>query len=225
MVRFTLKRSLREESCCSLLVVKGGVALRRRSFFPLSGQPNRRVQAPGDFLRFLAVRDFDFLFAFAQKACVECRRLSSGEMGVDRPVFFLLEGFDLAFAIRRSSAVRRSAPVRRKARGGPCPTKEEKPDSPRGDRARVEFAARRPDAIDIAGWSKAALTARCVISLKVTRRMRASSPMSSVFALAPVFVAFAPVFDFFFFLPDSSPSSSARWAAMASPSRSGSGAR
>src|ERR1035438_9904171 len=33
MVRFTLKRSLREESCCSLLVVKGGVALRRRSFF------------------------------------------------------------------------------------------------------------------------------------------------------------------------------------------------
>src|ERR1022692_866178 len=26
MVRFTLKRSLREESCCSLLVVKGGAA-------------------------------------------------------------------------------------------------------------------------------------------------------------------------------------------------------
>src|SRR5260370_16467231 len=33
MVRFTLKRSLREESCCNLLVVNGGVALRRRSFF------------------------------------------------------------------------------------------------------------------------------------------------------------------------------------------------
>src|SRR5208283_738918 len=32
MVRFTLKRSLREESCCNLLVVKGGAALRRRSF-------------------------------------------------------------------------------------------------------------------------------------------------------------------------------------------------
>ena len=31
------------------------------------------------------------------------------------------------------------------------------------------------------GWSNAALTARCVISLKVTRRMRAPSPMSSVF--------------------------------------------
>jgi hypothetical protein len=31
MVRFTLKRSLREESCCSLLVVKGAAALRRRS--------------------------------------------------------------------------------------------------------------------------------------------------------------------------------------------------
>src|ERR1035438_9207733 len=33
MLRFTLKRSLREESCCNLLVVNGGVALRRRSFF------------------------------------------------------------------------------------------------------------------------------------------------------------------------------------------------
>src|SRR5881227_2873801 len=31
MVRFTLKRSLRAESCCSLLVVNGGAALRRRS--------------------------------------------------------------------------------------------------------------------------------------------------------------------------------------------------
>src|SRR6202158_5245691 len=32
IVRFTLKRSLRDESCCNLLVVKGGAALRRRSF-------------------------------------------------------------------------------------------------------------------------------------------------------------------------------------------------
>ena len=52
-------------------------------------------------------------------------------------------------------------------------------------------------------------------SRRVTRRMRASSPMSSVF------LVFFP----FFFLVDSSPSSSARCAAMASPSRSGSGAR
>jgi len=31
-VRLTLKRSLRAESCCNLLVVNGGAALRRRSF-------------------------------------------------------------------------------------------------------------------------------------------------------------------------------------------------
>src|SRR5258706_4841541 len=33
IVRLTLKRSFRDESCCSLLVVNGGVGLRRRSFF------------------------------------------------------------------------------------------------------------------------------------------------------------------------------------------------
>src|ERR1035437_6174008 len=42
MVRFTLKRSLREESCCSLLVVKGGAALRRRSFL----STDRTTQSP-----------------------------------------------------------------------------------------------------------------------------------------------------------------------------------
>ena len=47
----------------------------------------------------LAVGDFDFLFALAQEPGVECRRLSGGEIGVDRPVFFFLEGFDFAFAI------------------------------------------------------------------------------------------------------------------------------
>src|SRR6185437_10404976 len=34
-MRFTLKRSLREPSCCSLLVVNGGAGLRRRSFFSM----------------------------------------------------------------------------------------------------------------------------------------------------------------------------------------------
>ena len=33
MVRRTLKPNWREASCCSLLVVKGAVGLRRRSFF------------------------------------------------------------------------------------------------------------------------------------------------------------------------------------------------
>ena len=47
----------------------------------------------------LAVGDFDFLFTFAEEAGVECRRLGGGEIGVDRPVFFFLEGFDFAFAV------------------------------------------------------------------------------------------------------------------------------
>src|SRR5208283_3764860 len=82
MVRFTLKRSLREESCCSLLVVNGGVALRRRSFF----SAERTTQSA-------------FSSALAEEARVECRRLGGGQIGVDRPVFFFLEGFDFAFAI------------------------------------------------------------------------------------------------------------------------------
>ena len=36
ITRFTLKRSLRDASCWSLLVVNGGAALRRRSFFSMS---------------------------------------------------------------------------------------------------------------------------------------------------------------------------------------------
>ena len=100
MVRFTLKRSLREESCCSLLVVNGGVALRRRSFFSTERTTHSAFSsASADFFRFLAIRDFDLLFALAQEAGVERRRLGGGEMGVDRPVFFFLEGFDFAFAI------------------------------------------------------------------------------------------------------------------------------
>ncbi len=100
MVRFTLKRSLREESCCSLLVVNGGVALRRRSFFSAERTTQSALSSASRI--FSASSAFGisiFLFALAQEASVECRRLSGGEMGVDRPIFFLLEGFDFAFAI------------------------------------------------------------------------------------------------------------------------------
>ena len=98
MVRFTLKRSLREASCCSLLVVKGGAALRRRSF--LSTLPNHPVgffQGDADLFRFFAVVNFDLLFTFSDESGVESRRLAGREVGIDRPVFFLFERLDLAF--------------------------------------------------------------------------------------------------------------------------------
>ena len=100
MVRFTLKRSLREESCCSLLVVNGGAALRRRSFL----STERTIQsafssAARIFSASSPFGDFDFLLALAYEAGVERRRLAGGEVGVDRPVFFFLERLDLAFAL------------------------------------------------------------------------------------------------------------------------------
>ena len=52
-----------------------------------------------DFFRVLAVGDFNFLFALPEKACVERGRLRGRQIGVDRPIFFFLEGLDLAFAI------------------------------------------------------------------------------------------------------------------------------
>src|SRR5579864_3534522 len=46
-----------------------------------------------------AVGDFNFLFTFADKTRVERGRFAGGKVCVDSPVFFLLERFDLAFAL------------------------------------------------------------------------------------------------------------------------------
>ena len=100
MVRFTLKRSLREESCCSLLVVNGGAALRRRSFLSTERTTQSAFSSSGaNLFRVFAVRDFDLLFAFAHEPRVECRRLVGGKVRVDGPIFFFLERLDLAFAL------------------------------------------------------------------------------------------------------------------------------
>src|SRR5208282_3764463 len=95
----TLKRSLREESCCSLLVVNGGVALRRRSFFSTERTTQSAFSSDRRIFSASSPLDFDLLFAFAEKTCVECGRLGGSQIGVDGPVFFFLEGFDFAFAI------------------------------------------------------------------------------------------------------------------------------
>ena len=82
MARFTLKRSLREESCCSLLVVNGGVALRRRSFFStLRTSPVGMLREPHGFFLRLPVPDFDLLFALADEAGVERGRLAGRRDG------------------------------------------------------------------------------------------------------------------------------------------------
>ena len=63
----------------------------------------------------LAVGNFDFLFALTQEAGVECRGLSGGEIGVNGPVFFFLEGFDFAFAIDNQAECDRLHPSGGKA--------------------------------------------------------------------------------------------------------------
>src|ERR1039457_4966057 len=67
--------------------------------FRRTDDPAGLFKRQADFLGVLAVGDFDFLLAFAEKARVECRRLIGGEIGIDRPVFFFFEGLNFAFAI------------------------------------------------------------------------------------------------------------------------------
>ena len=52
-----------------------------------------------NFLCVLAVGNFNLFFALADEAGVKSGRLGGGELGVDGPVFLLLEGFDLALAL------------------------------------------------------------------------------------------------------------------------------
>ena len=51
----------------------------------------------------LSVRDLDLFLALAQETCVERRWLVSGKTGIDRPVFFLLEGLDFSLAINNQT--------------------------------------------------------------------------------------------------------------------------
>src|SRR5207245_10241016 len=44
-------------------------------------------------------RDLDLLFAFPEESRVEGWRLGSGEVSINRPVFFLVESFDFTLAL------------------------------------------------------------------------------------------------------------------------------
>ena len=55
-------------------------------------------QSDANLFGVLAVGDFDLLFASAHEPRIETRGLAGGQVRIDRPVFFFLECFDLAFA-------------------------------------------------------------------------------------------------------------------------------
>src|SRR5690349_5665476 len=57
------------------------------------------LQSAADFSRFFLVRNFDLLVALPEEARVEGRGLGGRKMRINRPVFFFLERFDLAFAL------------------------------------------------------------------------------------------------------------------------------
>ncbi len=80
-------------------------------------QPISVLERCADLFRILAVRDLNLLFTLAQEPGVECGRLAGREVRVDRPIFFFLERFDLAFAFhdqpqrnRLHASGRKSAP-------------------------------------------------------------------------------------------------------------------
>src|ERR1700761_6873402 len=98
MVRFTLKTSCREASCCSLLVVNGAVALRRRSL-----RATARTHFFSDLLfgQSGGVDGFDrsFLAVDAHEASREGKAFGlRQQVGIDGPVLDRIECLDLAFA-------------------------------------------------------------------------------------------------------------------------------
>ncbi len=109
MVRLTLKPSCREASCCSLLVVKGAVALRRRSFFStfltdhlavFSAATTASVASlsGSEGVSTVSTRGLDSLDtdeARGKLGRLLCRR----QLSVDRPIFHRNEGLDLTLPL------------------------------------------------------------------------------------------------------------------------------
>src|SRR5947207_4842370 len=63
-----------------------------------TNKPIGFFQGGADLFRIFAVGDFNLLFAFTQKTCVESRWLRTGEMRIDSPVFLLFKSLDFTFA-------------------------------------------------------------------------------------------------------------------------------
>ena len=218
MVRFTLKRSLREESCCSLLVVNGGVALRRRSFFSAERTTQSAFSSASRI--FSASSPFGisiFSSPLPRKRASNAGGLRAGKMGVDRPVLFFLEGFDFAFAIDDQAQRDGLHPSSGKAAANFVPQKRRNLIAHEAIEHTPGLLRVHQIAIDVAGMLESGLD----------RALRdfVEGDAADAGAVADVVRLSSWRLLPFFFLPASSPSSSARWAAMASPSRSGSGAR
>ena len=100
MARLTLKRSLREASCCERGSNEG-----RHRIAPLFARPDGAHDVLGaldlvdDRLRASLVGDLDGILTAADEARGQRGRLLRSQAGVDGPVFALLEGADFAFAL------------------------------------------------------------------------------------------------------------------------------
>ena len=185
-------------------------------FLRRADRPVGMFKRGADFLGVFAVGDFDLLFALAQEASIEGGRLRAGEVGVDGPVFFFLERLDFAFAVDDQAESDGLHASGGKAAADFVP--EQRRDLI-ADQA-IEHAARllRVDQVAVNVARMFERGSYCLLRNFVEGDAADAGIVADVVGLC----AFAP---FFFFLPVSSPSSSARCAAMASPSRSGSGAR
>ena len=208
MVRFTLKRSLREESCCSLLVVNGGVALRRRS---LRSTVRTSQSAFSSATRILSASS-PFGISIFSSPLPRKRASKAGGLAAARCASMVqYSSFSNALISRSRSTISRRATVCTRPADKPRRTLSQSsgetwyPTS-RSSTRRACCASTRFSSIS-RGCSKASCTARFVISLKLTRRMRSASSFLFFFDFEPL------------------PNSSAKCAAIASPSRSGSGAR
>ena len=110
MVRFTLKRSLREESCCSLLVVNGGVALRRRSL----RSTVRTTQSAFSSAARIFSASSPLVTSIFSSPLPKKRASNAGgldEIRVNRPIFFLLERLDFAFTLNDETQCNRLHPA------------------------------------------------------------------------------------------------------------------
>src|SRR2546428_7499211 len=85
-----------------LLQLAGGERWGRIAapFFAVNrpNQPVSFLHSGADFLRFVTIRNLNFLFALAEKTSIERWRFAGCKMRINGPVFFLFERLDLALA-------------------------------------------------------------------------------------------------------------------------------
>ena len=146
IVRFTLKRSLRDESCCSLLVVNGGAALRRRSFF----STERTIQSAFSSAARIFSASSPLLTSTFSSPLPRNRASNAGGLLAARLASIVqystfLERLDFAFALDDQAEGNGLHAAGGKAASDFVPQRAAKPDIPRGGRAHAGPAARPRD--------------------------------------------------------------------------------